>query len=159
MPSPFRTVLCTTDLSEPGNQAVSLAFALAAEGGLVHVLHVIEPLLMPSPLEGVPMLAAPPPAAEMAEQAERAEQALSRLVPAASAARGVRAKLHVMHELGVSGLIQRRAADLGAEVIVMATHGRSGLSRLLQGSVATAVMKESALPVVLLRPAIHKAKR
>ena len=43
------------------------------------------------------------------------------------------------------------ARDTGADLIAMTTHGRSGLGRLLFGSVAEAVLRESRLPVFLMR--------
>jgi nucleotide-binding universal stress UspA family protein len=44
------------------------------------------------------------------------------------------------------------AADKGAELIVMGTHGRRGLNRLLLGSVAASVTKRAHCPVLLIRP-------
>jgi nucleotide-binding universal stress UspA family protein len=46
------------------------------------------------------------------------------------------------------------ARDGGYELIVMATHGRSGLSELVQGSIAEAVVRSGVAPVLLVRP--HK---
>lgn len=43
-------------------------------------------------------------------------------------------------------------AEIGADAVAMATHGRSGLTRALMGSVAERVMRESRVPVLLLRP-------
>jgi nucleotide-binding universal stress UspA family protein len=43
------------------------------------------------------------------------------------------------------------AREVGADLIAMTTHGRSGLGRLLFGSVAEAVLRESRLPVFLMR--------
>jgi nucleotide-binding universal stress UspA family protein len=43
--------------------------------------------------------------------------------------------------------------DQGVSLITMSTHGKSGLTRTLLGSVADEVMRESRLPVLLLRPA------
>lgn len=48
------------------------------------------------------------------------------------------------------------AREGGYDVIVMATHGRSGLSELVQGSVAAAVVRSGVAPVLLARP--HKRK-
>lgn len=45
------------------------------------------------------------------------------------------------------------AQEVGATLIVMATHGRTGLRRLVLGSVADAVLHSTALPLVLVRPA------
>lgn len=43
------------------------------------------------------------------------------------------------------------AREMGADLIAMTTHGRSGLGRLLFGSVAESVLRESRLPVFLMR--------
>ena len=45
-----------------------------------------------------------------------------------------------------------RAQAMGADLIVMTTHGRSGLSRLLFGSVAEGVVRRASIPVLLVRP-------
>lgn len=49
--------------------------------------------------------------------------------------------------------IRLRALDVGADLIVMTTHGRTGFSRLWLGSVADSVIRHSTVPVLLLRPA------
>jgi nucleotide-binding universal stress UspA family protein len=49
-------------------------------------------------------------------------------------------------------MICRRAEDIGADLIVMTSHGRTGLSRAWLGSVADGVLRESGVPVLLLRP-------
>jgi len=48
--------------------------------------------------------------------------------------------------------IVRRAREIGADLIVMTSHGRTGFSRTWLGSVADAVMRKSAIPVLMLRP-------
>jgi nucleotide-binding universal stress UspA family protein len=48
--------------------------------------------------------------------------------------------------------IANRAADIGASLIVMCTHARGGAGRLLLGSVADAVVRSAAVPVMLLKP-------
>lgn len=49
-------------------------------------------------------------------------------------------------------MICERAKTVGADLIVMTTHGRTGLSRAWIGSVADAVMRHSSIPVLMLRP-------
>lgn len=49
-------------------------------------------------------------------------------------------------------LILQRADDGDIDIIAMATHGRSGLSRMVMGSVAEKVMHRASVPVLLLRP-------
>lgn len=56
-------------------------------------------------------------------------------------------------------MIARRAADGGADLIVMTSHGRTGFSRTWLGSVADAVMRHVSIPVLMLRPerpALHR---
>jgi nucleotide-binding universal stress UspA family protein len=51
-----------------------------------------------------------------------------------------------------AGIVQA-AADAGADLIVMATHGRKGLSHFFVGSVAEQVVREATCPVLTIRPA------
>jgi nucleotide-binding universal stress UspA family protein len=60
---------------------------------------------------------------------------------------------------GPAEMIARRAADGGADLIVMTSHGRTGFSRTWLGSVADAVMRHVSIPVLMLRPegpALHR---
>ena len=50
-----------------------------------------------------------------------------------------------------AGEIVRIAAEVGAEMIVLGTHGRTGMSRLLMGSVAEAVVRRAPCPVLVYR--------
>lgn len=54
-------------------------------------------------------------------------------------------------------VIAHQSAALGSSLIVMATHGRTGVARLLLGSVALQVVRRSSLPVMLVRPAQQPA--
>ena len=56
---PFASILCPTDLSATGDEAVALAFALVAPGGTVHLLHVWEPAYVLSPLDATPVALLP----------------------------------------------------------------------------------------------------
>ena len=53
--------------------------------------------------------------------------------------------------------IIEEAREVGADLIVIATHGRGGVARLLLGSVAAAVLRESQVPVVLVRHGLPAA--
>jgi nucleotide-binding universal stress UspA family protein len=53
--------------------------------------------------------------------------------------------------------IVRLAESEGADMIVMATHGRTGLRRLLMGSVAEAVVRRAACPVLTVKQSQHAA--
>jgi nucleotide-binding universal stress UspA family protein len=56
-------------------------------------------------------------------------------------------------------MICRRAADVEADLIVMTSHGRTGLSRAWLGSIADGVLRRSAIPVLMLRPVENKKGR
>jgi nucleotide-binding universal stress UspA family protein len=70
---------------------------------------------------------------------------------AALAARGLRARGRVVVGEPAAAIVAE-AAGAGCSAIVMATHGRTGLSRVLLGSVAEAVIKASRVPVL----AVHR---
>lgn len=64
--------------------------------------------------------------------------------------KGVRVRTQVRRGPPAEEIVQA-ARDVGADLIAMTTHGRSGFGRLLFGSVAEAVLRESRLPVFLMR--------
>jgi len=148
-------VLVTTDLSELGNQAIPYAYALAAPSGTVHVLHVLEEPRTPSPLYAhyEPGRSATPE--ERAAALRAAETKLRALVPAEAERRGTRSAVEVVEAQDPAEAIRAAAERLAVDAICIATHGRSGLSRLVAGSVASEVAATSTKPVLLLRPALE----
>ena len=147
----YHTILCPTDLSAAGDDAVDLAYTLAAPKAVVHILHVLEPAYVPIPFDTAPaVMTIPPDVVEVMET--RAKQHLRRLVPEDALTRNVRTEVQVVHDVSPSFAIEREAQRVGAEVLVMGTHGRRGVANLLLGSAATHLLKTSKLPVILVRP-------
>ncbi len=72
--------------------------------------------------------------------------------------RGIKVKTHVIPgELGrVAENIMQLAQKENVDLIAMATHGRTGISRWVYGSVATRIVEESFQPILLIRPSIPK---
>jgi nucleotide-binding universal stress UspA family protein len=64
--------------------------------------------------------------------------------------RGIRVRTEVRHGEPVDEIVDG-AREAGADLIAMTTHGRSGLGRLLFGSVAEAVLRQAEIPVFLMR--------
>ena len=64
--------------------------------------------------------------------------------------RGVRVTTDARHGDPVTELVAA-ARETGADLIAMTTHGRSGLGRLLFGSVAEAVLRQAEIPVLMMR--------
>ena len=87
----------------------------------------------------------------------RAEEAL-RSVAARLEARGVRAVRVVVRQGDPAWAIGEAAESHGADLVAMATHGRSRLGRLLLGSVAAAVVRSVRVPVLLIRGELPGAR-
>ena len=121
--------LVATDLSQFANRAVPYAFALTQRGGLVHILHVVK---------------------EDAEIDEPALIAQLEALAPAGATHNVRA--HIVRGDDAASAMAQCAARFGVDVICIASHGRSGISRALVGSVADRLLRATRLPVLVLRP-------
>ena len=130
----LRRVLIATDLSPVSNFAIPFGYALVGErGGEVYLLHV----------RGKPKSGA----SEMDIAAQ-----LRSLVPTRGMPDGVVTRTEVVEHPETSRAISQAAERLGVDVVCVASHGRSGFSRALLGSVAEAVMRESRRPVFIVRP-------
>ncbi|HEY7295654.1 MAG TPA: universal stress protein [Dehalococcoidia bacterium] len=93
-----------------------------------------------------------PPPESAAQTAEARDLLIRQLEPAVERLRGlpVEERLELLGE-PAEGIVQV-AREEDVAMIVMATHGRSGLSDLVQGSTAEAVLRRSPVPVTLVRP-------
>ena len=137
-------ILVTTDGSSLGHQALSHADTLArALGADLSVLYV-QPDPIPTVAEAYAYV--PENAVQQQEEAMLALRDELR-------ARLPHADLRLERASGrpVPRLILEAAKTLGADLIVMSTHGRGGLSRALLGSVAEAVAHHAPVPVLLVR--------
>jgi nucleotide-binding universal stress UspA family protein len=158
---PTRRILLTLDGSTLAEAAfapaLELAAAFDAELHMLAVVHVDPYAPPPSQVYGVGgYLWAPPPTGErplsleerIRLEKEKAHGYLERL--AASAARPV--VIHVTDGDDAAKEILRYAENYGITHIVMATHGRHGLSRFVHGSVAGSVVAHANVPVTVVRP-------
>jgi nucleotide-binding universal stress UspA family protein len=86
----------------------------------------------------------------MAASRQTAAQALDGIVRAAGA-KGVQCEaLVIEHAQAAAGIISA-AASTGADLIVMGSHGRSGIAKLVLGSVAMKVVQLSSVPVMVVK--------
>lgn len=130
-------ILYPTDFSSFSNQAYFHAISLAEKhGASLTILYVHVPgVSSPSEADG-----SPPDKGyweEMLEQIRPVDP-------------GIRVR-HVLLEGDPATEIVRFAQDAGMDLIVMGTHGRTGLERLLMGSVAEKVMRESPCSVLVVK--------
>lgn len=149
----LQAVLVTTDLSPIGDAAIPQAYAMLPRGGMVYLMHVIEPVHAPNPLYAHYQPGRAPTAEERARQIEDIKRRLLELVPEDAADRGIRTQVHVVESHEVGQTIASAAERLGVDCICMASHGRSGLAKLALGSVAQDLLRRTGRPVQILRPA------
>jgi nucleotide-binding universal stress UspA family protein len=145
----YRTILFAADFSERTREAFHVACALARDSAVrLIVLHVAEPVLFTEP-ESHPGQAGFPQLfpSETPSHLKTLESDL-RAFYIADPQRDV--EYHI-REGNAADEVARTAKALDADVIVMGTHGRTGLSRLLVGSVAESVMRRASCPVLALR--------
>ncbi len=151
MKVPAATILCPTDASPTGNAAVALAYRLVADQGVVHLVHICEPPYVGNPIYPPFVFGSVPAPESTTDGREHARAALQALVPASAEGRQVRTETHLPEDEDASQIIQDMAVALDVDMVVMGTHGRGALGRLLLGSVATEVLCKCERPVVLAR--------
>jgi nucleotide-binding universal stress UspA family protein len=145
---PIHTILHPTDFSKQSEFAFELASSLARDyGAELYVVHVVTP---PVVVYGEGVL----PVEPQSYQAELREK-LNRL-------RSGEPEVRVLHRL-VEGQpvdeILRLAKEIGCDLIVMGTHGRTGFGRVLMGSVAEKIVRTAPCPVVTVRQPSSLAER
>jgi nucleotide-binding universal stress UspA family protein len=145
----IRKILVPVDGSATSEAAVGPTKEIAELfGAEVTVLHAEFPLIVPGPEVGSFPAMAPTPSEKDDVTANPAD-----------AFRKAGVKVSRVTELGdPAGVILDQSRALGADMIVMATHGRSGVSRWLLGSVADRVFRHAAVPTLIV-PAKAAAKR
>lgn len=139
-------IVLTTDLSDESKRAFAPTAALARQLGLrLVLLSVLE--RMPFEPAGAGLVAHYPDPEHLRRDQERE---LERL--AAGIGKDLVARTVVLDAADVVTAICDFAHREGASYIAMATHGRSGLRRLLLGSVAEAVLRHARVPVLVFPP-------
>lgn len=144
------TILVPTDFSESSHQALSHALGLAGQfGSNVLLVHVIEPV-HPYPINGLTYTPGDLQADSLYERRDEANRTLTRLRDAAV----VTGNTPVQTSLRVGRAydeIVHAARESEADLIVIATHGYTGLKHILLGSTAERVVRHAPCPVLVLR--------
>lgn len=145
----FGRILAPTDFSSHSHEALRYACGLAERfGAELHVIHVLSEIVPTGP---DPLLMPVMPPQFYAEDEQRAKEAL---------------KVEIRPEWGAPASLSTAvcwgapaeaivdyAAENKADLLVIATHGRTGLSHVLLGSVAERIVRESPCPVLTIRSA------
>jgi universal stress protein A len=141
---PYKIILCPVDFDDNSIAALAHARRLAIDmGATIHLLHVL-PIL--------PMLADHGIAIDGDEPArEKAQRKLKDLVRRRLPKTTAEIHTRIAFVSEVPKTILASARELGADLIVMATHGRSTIGHLIFGSVTEAVVRNAVCPVLTLR--------
>ena len=139
----FKTIVCPVDLSASSRNALSTAIALAKrfEGALT-LVHVWQP-----PLYGIPE--APIAGEVIQEMSDAAARSLADW-EASARSEGVTVASRLLAG-DPANEISAVALACGADLIVMGTHGRTGLKHVLLGSVAEKVVRHAPCDVLVVR--------
>lgn len=149
-----RKVIIPLDGSKLGDSVVSFVQTFISQFGNEHSEIILLSVCEPSPIKSgrsvVISEAAEAATSKAFKRGVEAEQYLSKL------ARSVRNDgFNVTTEIVIGDpaeKINKQARKHGVDLIAMATHGRSGITRMAYGSVAEAVINRAKTPILLLRP-------
>lgn len=148
----LKNVLVATDFSETSEAALAYGRELARTfGAKLHVLHVADNIMMRYAFDGSVVL----PADAQADLEHAARTRLERLLGDDDRRElGAIAVLRPSNVPPDTIVDYAKAADI--DLIVMGTHGRRALARLLLGSVAERVVRTSPCPVLTVRHPEHE---
>jgi len=146
----IQRILVPTDFSDPSNEALATAMALAqAFGGTLDLVHVALAVsyVLPPPLDLSPL------PFDMTKSLEQATTGLASEEARVRAA-GLTCETATLFGRPDTEIVARATATK-ADLIVMGTHGRSGLAHALMGSVAERVVRHTPCPILIVpkRPA------
>lgn len=141
----FRKLLCPVDFSGPSYEALATAARLAAEGAgeltLLHVWQSVIPLSQETFTQSDVL--------EQERKQARAALAAAKADAESLGAESVSTKL--VTGLPWKVIVEEISSNPGYDLLVMGTHGRTGILRALLGSVAEHAARQADCPVLLVR--------
>lgn len=138
-----RRVLVASDLSDASREVIGPAYALLPNGGHVELCYVREW----GPGARLPDVPLALPIDD--EERTKIEARLRSLVPGNAEALGITTRVTVLEAPFAAEGILQAAERLDADVVALASHGRSGIKRALMGSVTEEVARKSSRPVLI----------
>jgi universal stress protein A len=142
----WKRILCPVDLTQTCQDCVNVASSLARECGAEFIfLYVAVPDLPASSGAAIP---------EVNKAIEREREVLQKLHPPLS---GVLHRHELVRGQPAAAIVQYSNQN-NIDLIVMPTHGRTGISRLILGSVAEEVLRHAPCPVLAIRAAATRTE-
>lgn len=149
----IRSILLPTDFSDHAAYARAHAVSFARTmGASIICLHVIEPVV---PVVSYTGLAEPMPIADLADEMQ---DSAARELPKVSGSEefaGLQVEDMIVHGEATTEIV-RVARERAVDLIVIATHGRTGIGRVLFGSTAESVVRQATCPVLVVKPPEEK---
>ncbi len=148
----FNTIVVATDFSEASLTALETAYDLALQGGhTLYLVHVMEPFVV----TGDPTAMLHP---SVEQTYQEARDRLETLIPEQwiddEKANSLVVKSSVLTAASSAQAITRFAQGKNADLIIVGTHGRKGLTRMLMGSTAESLLRRSPCTLLIVK---HKA--
>lgn len=145
----LQKIVLPTDFSGCANYALPYAASIArATGATIICVHVVEPVV---PAVGYTGLAEPMPIADISDQLEdSAERQLPKLAECEEC-EGLKIEEVIVHGDAAAEIV-RVAEEHEADLVVISSHGRTGLGRIIFGSTAEAVVRHATCPVLVVKP-------
>lgn len=143
----LKNILYLTDFSEPSETAIPFAIAIAREyESKVYAMHVLTP---------VPLAyASPESAATAIEGLEEGAQAGMQGLDAQLA--GLPHETMLVRGESVWAAVEQALGECEIDLVILGTHGRTGATKLLFGSVAEEIFRRARVPVLTIGPSVRK---
>ena len=141
----FNRILVAVDGSPTSNKALAAALELArSHGGRIRLVHSVDELLYMSGFDT---------SADVVTIIRANAQKVLAEAASAAAAAGVAAECDLVDAPGqrLGDIVARQAASWQADLVVVGTHGRHGVGRVLMGSGAEQIIRHSPVPVLVIR--------
>jgi len=140
----IKNVLFATDFSDASHNALTFALSLArAYGATIHALHVITPEAY--------LCATPEGAAALEAMEESVEQEMEKV---AARLAGVRNETAIERSTSIWTAVEDAVQRGKIDLIVLGTHGRTGVRKILMGSTAESIFRRARVPVLTIGPAV-----
>lgn len=154
-PFPASKILVPTDFSLTSERAMSMALKLAQKyQAHILLLHIFADLKVQEAIQWTEYLPTPQTELELEEGIRRrAEEEMNAFI-AKFPVGDVKVTTRISSDVPHKGIVETALKE-NADLIVMGTHGRSGLNYLLMGSTAEKVVRTSPCPVLTVKPSDH----
>jgi nucleotide-binding universal stress UspA family protein len=149
----FKNIVVAVDGTPTARRGLEVAIGVARDGGAtLHIVHVVDELVVAPMIDGSAMFAA----TQTDLMLKSLRSAGRKIVAVAKKTAGrdltsVQAEMVDSRGQPVASVILGYATRVGADLIVLGTHGRRGVARLLLGSDAEQVLRDATVPVLLVR--------